>query len=75
MGWEGQRAGGGPSLNAGRGSSECLCAVPSVQALPGDATLLPGFTPCVGPFTVPSLALPFLPSLSCSCSSLCMSVL
>lgn len=68
MGWEGQQAGGSPGLNAGRGSRECPWAALGVQALPGAATLLPGFTaycghPLHGPLPCPQsrFALPSTP--------------
>lgn len=68
MGREGQQAGGSPGLNAGRGSRECPWAALGVQAPPGAATLLPGFTaycghPLHGPLPCPQsrFALPSTP--------------
>lgn len=80
MGWEGQQAASSPSLNAGRGSSECPWAALGVQALqvmplPFLASPPIVVTHCAGPSTVPSLALPFLPSLSRSSALLRMALL
>lgn len=48
MGWEGQQAGGSPGPSAGMGRAVSVGGRRCVQAPPGEATLLPGFTPECG---------------------------